>query len=943
MTVRTEEVPGGDLLERDGQLSMVDEAIGAAISGAGRTSLIEGPAGIGKTSILDVAARRAVDRGVLVLGARGVEVEAGLPWSVAVQLFENVADGGLDFSGAAGLARSVFEPRTEGGREQPDPFPILHGLHWLVSNLADARPVLVIVDDIHWADPQSLRFVSYLSRRIGSIRVSILLAARTGEPEATELLGHLRDDPATSAVSLDPLGDDAIEEIVASRIPGSEPVFRSALAARISGNPFLCDQLVHQVLEEDIPPTADGVPLLRGLLPDGVRRGIAGRLRRLGGEAESVAAAVAVLGAGATVDLVGRLVELDAGTTVGWLDLLVAADVLALGPQPRFVHPVVGEAVEEGLGIAARRSLHMAAAHLLHHDRRAAGEVAMHLLAAEEIRRPPWGVPTLREAAAEAMRRGAPERAALLLDRALEEAGSNDAALLLEVAHAHATLQRPRAVELFGAALALSEDPGQRIVALAGMARSEYMAGDTAAAVRLGRSALESVPPGEGGTIEAEVLSFISVAARAHPELLSDYPDILKQTRLDPDGSPTTAEFVRLAFDAMDLALRGEAIAATARAARARAVAPPEDGPVSLVTWGILAFTLINLGHYRQAEEIAERMLDQGRAAGDRFVAGLGYEMRANARWAGGDIVDALAETEWIAERFGGRWETSTIPIRAFRSLALLEAGRDEDAAAILDVPETLEATIHGSWAWLWLPYGRAHLAFSSGDLEQAVIQARLAGERQAAMEVPNYENLFWRPLAARALSHLGRTVEAAALSAEFVEVTTSLGTPRAAAIARATDAAIDGGPRGQERLLDAIDELDSIGAELDAARARLDLGMLLRRLRRAREARGPLAEAIDIGGHLGAKRLAAEAEEQLRLAGGRPRRLALTGVGSLTPAQRRAAELAAKGLSNPEVAQALFVTVRTVETHLTATYGKLGIESREELRGALEAGATSR
>jgi DNA-binding CsgD family transcriptional regulator len=306
--------------------------------------------------------------------------------------------------------------------------------------------------------------------------------------------------------------------------------------------------------------------------------------------------------------------------------------------------------------------------------------------------------------------------------------------------------------------------------------------------------------------------------------------------------------------------------------------------------------------------------------------------MRAHARWAKGDVVNALAETEWIAEKFGGRWETSTIPIRAFRSLALLEAGRGEDAAAILDVPEKLEARILGSWAWLWLPYGRAHLAFSSGDLERALAQARLAGERQAAMEVPNYENLFWRPLAARALARMGLIEEALALAAEDVELTTSRCSARAVAIARATEAGIEGGLPGQERLVEAIGDLDALGAELDAAWARLDLGILWRRLRQPREARRPLAEAIDTAGRLGSVRLATEAEGHLRLAGGRPRRLVLSGVGSLTPAQRRVAELAAEGLSNREVAQALFVTIRTVETHLTAAYGKLGIDSREEL-----------
>ena len=562
--------------------------------------------------------------------------------------------------------------------------------------------------------------------------------------------------------------------------------------------------------------------------------------------------------------------------------------------------------------------------------------VATHLLPADGIGAEPWAVATLRDAAAEAMARGAPERAAALLDRALAEAGKDDVALLLEAGNAQATLYRPRAIELFRAALDGADDPRQRTVALAGLARGKYMAGDTAAAVSLTRSALESVPPGQGGPIEAEVLSFLAMAARANPDLLADFPKLLERPRVGPAGEPTAAEFVRLAFDAMDLALRGDRRGAAAQVERARAQVPAEDGPLLLVAWGILAFTLVNLGRYPEAEEIADRMLAEGRAAGNRFVVGLGYEMRGNARWARGDVGSALAETEWIAEYFEGRWETSTIPMRVFRSLALLEAGREGEAVAVLDVPAELEASVHGSWAWLWLPYGRAHLAFAAGELEVAAAEAGLAGERQAAMEVVNYENLSWRPLGARALAGVGRQEEALALATEDRDQSARYCSPRAAAAALATAGAIEGGHHGHERLLAAIADLDALGAELDAARARLDLGMLRRRLRRTRDARRPLAEAIDVAGRLGARRLGAAAEEQLRLAGGRPRRLALSGVGSLTPGQRRVAELAAQGLSNPEVAQALFVSVRTVETHLTATYAKLEIESREQLSEAL-------
>jgi DNA-binding CsgD family transcriptional regulator len=925
------------LFERGEQIAKAEAAILAARSGAGHGVLLEGAAGIGKTSVLRIAARRAGEAGLRVLEARGDELEADLPWGVVVQLYGRLADEEGAFAGAAGLTRALFE--TGAGPAAPGPpdlFPILHGLHWLTSNLAEADPLLLIVDDAHRCDPQSLRFASYLLGRIETMPVALVLAGRTGEPGNAVPLAHVRGRVGSEASTLQPLGATSIEAIVAARLPASEPVFRAAIATRVAGNPFFCAELLRAVSSEGIAPDAAGAERIGELLPDGISRAIAARLRRLGPETGRLAAAVAVLGGGATLDLARRLADLDEPTAVDRLDALLAADILAVDPTLGFVHPVVAEAVEAELGTAARRALHLDAARLFHQRGAPAETVATHLLPAAGIGAEPWAVPTLRAAAAQAMARGAPERAAALLERAVAETAAGDAALLLEAGNAEATLYRPGAIALFGAALEVTDDPGQRIVALAGLARGEYMAGDTAAAVSRGRSALESVPPGEGGAIEAEILSFIAMAARANPDLLAEFPKVLERPRLGPSGEPTAAEFVRLAFDAMDLALRGDRGGAAARVERARAQVPVDDGPLLLVAWGILAFTLINLGRYAEAEEIAERMLSEGRAAGNRFVVGLGYEMRGHARWARGDIGNALAETEWIVEYFKGNWETSTIPLRAFRSLAMLEAGRADEAVAVLDVPAELESRAHGSWAWLWLPYGRAHLAFAAGDFELAAAEARLAGERQAAMEVVNYENLAWRPLGARALSRAGRQEEALALATEDIEWSARYCSPRAGAVALATAAAIEGGEDGEERLLDAIAGLDALGAELDAARARLDLGMLRRRLRRARDARRPLAEAIDLAGRLGAHRLGAAAELQLRLAGGRPRRLALSGVGSLTPGQRRVAELAAEGLSNPEVAQALFVSVRTVETHLTATYAKLEIESREQLSGAL-------
>ena len=146
----------------------------------------------------------------------------------------------------------------------------------------------------------------------------------------------------------------------------------------------------------------------------------------------------------------------------------------------------------------------------------------------------------------------------------------------------------------------------------------------------------------------------------------------------------------------------------------------------------------------------------------------------------------------------------------------------------------------------------------------------------------------------------------------------------------------VAGGNRGQELLREAIDAFERGDAKLERARALVDLGAMVRRRNRRTEARELLREALDAAHRVGAMRLAEQAETELRATGARPRRVVLTGVESLTASERRIAEIASEGRTNREIAQALFVTTRTVEGHLTSIFRKLQLDSRIELHAAL-------
>jgi DNA-binding CsgD family transcriptional regulator len=193
-----------------------------------------------------------------------------------------------------------------------------------------------------------------------------------------------------------------------------------------------------------------------------------------------------------------------------------------------------------------------------------------------------------------------------------------------------------------------------------------------------------------------------------------------------------------------------------------------------------------------------------------------------------------------------------------------------------------------------------------------------------------------WRSNAALGLLALGERDHARRLAIEELDVYRDSGVARGFGVALRALALIDGGDREIELLQEAVAVLESSYARLEHARALVDLGAALRRRRRRTDARKPLHEALDLAHRCGATALVTRARDELAATGARPRRLVLSGIDALTASERRIARMAAEGLSNKEIAQALFVTVKTVETHLGHAYQKLDIASRSDLPQAL-------
>ncbi|HEX6228215.1 MAG TPA: BTAD domain-containing putative transcriptional regulator, partial [Solirubrobacterales bacterium] len=327
------------LLEREAQLEAIDAAIGAAGQGTGRAVLFQGAAGIGKTSLIAAAASRGALEGLQVLSARGDELERQFPWGMAIQLFAGAVvdpDSQKLMRGAAGLTAPLFEGGAPAAPGPPDLFPLHHGLHWLTANIAERSALLLLADDVHWSDPESLRFLNYLVPRLEELPASLVIAARTGDPidpETEDLLVHLRARPEIVAHAVDPLDPDSIRSLVRSEIAEAEDAFCDAVARAVAGNPFFCRGLVVAARAEEIEPTEAGAARLRELRPEVVHDAILVRLGRLGAAAGRLVAATAVLGARATLPRAARLARLDDASAAQAADALVDADILAVGPS----------------------------------------------------------------------------------------------------------------------------------------------------------------------------------------------------------------------------------------------------------------------------------------------------------------------------------------------------------------------------------------------------------------------------------------------------------------------------------------------------------------------------------------------------------------------------------------------------------------------------------
>ena len=899
------------LFERESELRRIARAIQEP--GAARELLlVEGPAGIGKSSLLREARRLAADEGLLVLAGRGHERERPLPFGVARQLFEpHVRETELE--GAAALARPALDAGTSASGATGDPFALLHGLYWLTVELSDERPLLIVVDDAHWSDGLTLRFVEYLHHRQDELPVVLLVAARPEESEPT--LDALRADPNADILELSPLGLAAVERLVLTRRPDAAPQVASALHRTTGGNPFYLGALLEE--ERELDPEGIGE-----LAPEKVRRFVLARLSRLGDRAVALAEAVAVLGA-PPVRHAAALAGLEVEAAETLADRLAQARLLAAGRPLEFVHPIVRSAVHGSIPAGRLSGDHRRAARLLAEDRAPVAEVAAHLMQVEPAG-DAWTAEQLRLAAADATGRGAPETAAVLLRRALAEPppASGRTGILQPLAWALLRRdERDDAIAAAREALELARSVKERVDAAIVLREVLTNAGrpnEVAAALQPTLERLAAEDPGAALQVELTALA----ASMLHVDTaVAAEPRVREIAAMDLDHPHA------IALTALGLSFYGATPAAALRERAADGAArwgslPPGD-QLRFVNQMLPA--LVSLELYDVAREMCDPAIARARRIGSLPQASAWLSFRAYANYMQGAVPDADADAREALEAMQRTGQPLFSPFaRGFVRASQLERGvipEIDDVAPVVSILQPLDA-----WAARRAQAAAGHLAVAAEGL------VRISEEMMAlAWRSPSF--VPCRSDAALLFMRLGDAGRARTLVAEELELARAFGGHRPLGIALRAAGLIEA---DLDLLREAVSVLEHSGARLEHARALVTLGSALRRHGLRREARDVLTDGWDRARACGGTALAGHAREELHAAGARPRRDAMHGRDALTASELRVARMAADGLSNPEIAQALFVTRRTVETHLGSAYRKLAITSRSELAGTL-------
>jgi DNA-binding CsgD family transcriptional regulator len=761
--------------------------------------------------------------------------------------------------------------------------------------------------------------------------VLVATTLRSAEPGTDPaLLGEIRHDPATVPLRPGPLSEAAVAALVRERLGGdADPAFCAACHEATGGNPLLLRQLLRALEAEGVRPEAGQAGVVRAVGPRAVSSTVLLRLARLSAGARAVARALAVLGEGAPLPHVAGLAGQDERAVAAATGELIRAEILSPESPLGFVHPLVRDAVYHEVPPAERELEHERAAAVLREAGAGLEQVAAQLLLAP-CRGAGWVVELLREAGAAARRRGAMDSAMAYLRRALEEppAPAERVRVLIELGTAEGYTNGPAAAEHLQEAYDDLADPRARAALANGLVRALLFTGAIQRAADTAFAALEPLGPED-----ADLRRGLEAFARLAYYFGAGGPDVLEPLvplrRPPEEPGPGAAALAGVA--AYDWVNRG----GTAQESAALSLTALGSGELIETDSNLLSIpTLVPLvlADRPEARDVMDRLEAAAHRRGSLLDISTVHLWRGYIRMWHGELEESEADLS-LASRQHIVWGIGPGP-RAYGDAFLTHvrlargdlAGAREALAANTDPGGTSDGARYWKHAELAL-----HVA--EGWHEAAVEAADAFAERFAFYR--DSPGSAWRHQKVAALQRLGRADEARALAEEQLAIARAFGAPGSLSAALRLLGRLEGAA-GLPRLEEAVAIAAGSPARLQHAKAMLALGAALRLARSPAEARDPLRQALELAASCGAPGLAEEARAELYAAGARPRTDAMAGVAALTASEKRVAGLAATGETNRDIAQALYVTPKTVEVHLSNAYRKLGIRSRRELAGAL-------
>ncbi|MFE9768367.1 AAA family ATPase [Streptomyces sp. NPDC005808] len=955
-------MPSSSLRERREALALIAAEAERARSGTGRLVLLRGATGTGRTTLLEAAAEHAAGHGMRVLRVRCSPEGTGAPFAAVHQLL------GVPVESASDLVPEFASGSTEPGGEADETGRAIALWKLLRSSAADG-PLLIAVDDVHHADPPSRRWLAETARRLDHLPVLLLATERSQydvDPPSPGLVHAL--SPALVRIhTLAPLDADSGAELVRSALadawggpstpsplppPPPSPEWVADCVRASAGSPLLLRALLDDVGNQTSAPLPE---TCAALYPGAYPAAVSWWLDSAGpatAEAARVLAALDDVPEGGDAELLAETAGADPERVRGWLTAMTRLGLLCpdAAGRPRYAHPLLRDAVLTGLPAARRQAAHRAAGELLLRRGDPAEAVARQLLKSGTVGEA-WATDALLDAAAGAVRDGRTDEALVLLRHALAEpmSSARRAEVLtelgsLEFAAVLSSSGIPRLTE----AMRLPDLPQHRVQAAVALGTVLARRGEAHAAFDLLRNLKGQL------TDHPDLLRTVQTASA----LLADHDQTIRQTvyrwlRETAESSPHLLGPTGFALLIRYEATAGLASAATAMKQVRVLLAEPTDPLAEPYLLGTAAAVAQWADELDEAQRLVERGLAGQRPSLLHPMHAALLNVRADIAAARGEFGELLAGA-WDGERErsrgkgqgegdkggvcpgGAPWagegaspRNGPTNTQAHILLALVETGRTTEATRLADGLDLREA--HDSWELNRFLYARGVVRAAAGDHAGALGDFLGCGRRQSARDVVSPVVTPWRTAAAECRVALARPREALALAEEELRLAQVWNTPRLVGRSLRVLGRATGGHRGLALAEESVRVLRDTPAVTELILALLAQARQLTESGERTRARDLLREAADHAKRLGVVRLRTLAEASLREGGARR-----TTTTTLTASEHRIAALAADGRTNTEISELLHLARRTVETHLTGAYRKLGVRGRGELGGVL-------